>query len=409
MSVRLRVLWAFGWIALGHSPVHASTGLHHGAGSPAASSRPRLRELGIVIGDHPPGLLNALTDVPGVMVGHTTVVRGEGRLVPGQGPVRTGVTAVLPRLDPWHRKLPAAVQVLNGNGEMTGTHWIKESGWLETPVVLTDTLSVGKVVDGVVDWMGRRFPGMGRDEDVVLPVVAECDDGFLNDQLGRHVTSAHVAAALDGARGGPVPEGSVGAGTGMVSYGFKGGIGTASRVVTVGGRRHTVGALVNTNMGRRHELTVAGVRVGQAIRDLMPVRRPSEGSIIVVLATDAPLESHQLERLARRAMLGIARTGAPAHHSSGDLILAFSTGLEIPLEVPDPPLLSFSVLHPAAVDLLFMPAVEAVEEAILNALCKANTMVGRDGHVAHALPVDRLLKLLKHSVHVHLPSKGISN
>jgi D-aminopeptidase len=365
-----------------------------GVAAPEAP-RARLRDLGIVIGDHPTGPFNALTDVPGVTVGHVTLVRGEGRLLPGKGPVRTGITAILPRPDPWHRKLPAAVDVLNGNGEMTGTHWIRESGWLETPIVLTDTLSVGKVTDGVVDWMAAHFPGMGRDEDVVLPVVAECDDGFLNDQLGRHVTAADVAAALDGARGAPVQEGAVGAGTGMMSYGFKGGIGTASRVATLGSVRFTVGALVNTNMGRRPELTVSGVRVGKAIRDLMPVRRPSEGSIIVVLATDAPMDAQQLQRLARRATLGIARTGAPAHHSSGDLVLAFSTGTEIPMELPDPPLLRVERLHSAAADALFMPAVEAVEEAILNALCMARTTTGRDGHLAHALPLDRLVALVK--------------
>ncbi|MEB3237114.1 MAG: P1 family peptidase [Candidatus Sericytochromatia bacterium] len=362
--------------------------------TPSEAPRARLRDLGIVIGSHPTGPFNALTDVPGVLVGHVTLVRGEGRLVPGKGPVRTGITAIMPRPDPWHRKLPAAVDVLNGNGEMTGTHWIRESGWLETPIVLTDTLSVGKVTDGVVDWMARRFPGMGRDEDVVLPVVAECDDGFLNDQLGRHATSADVAAALDGAKGGPVAEGAVGAGTGMMSYGFKGGIGTASRVASLGSVRYTVGALVNTNMGRRPELTVAGIAVGKAIRDLMPVRRPSEGSIIVVLATDAPMDAQQLQRLARRATLGIARTGAPAHHSSGDLVLAFSTGTEIPMDMPDPPLLKVERLHPAAADALFMPAVEAVEEAILNALCMAKTTRGRDGHLAHALPLDRLVTLV---------------
>ncbi|HEY9856735.1 MAG TPA: P1 family peptidase, partial [Stenomitos sp.] len=296
----------------------------------AEAPRMRLRELGIALGQYPTGRWNAITDVAGVKVGQVTLNRGSGKLVPGKGPVRTGVTAIVPRDDVWHKKVYANGFVLNGNGEMTGLSWINEAGWLETPIVLTDTLSVGKVSDAVVSWMIKRVPDMGIKDDVVLPVVAECDDSFLNDQQGRHVQASDVIQAIEGAKSGPVAEGAVGAGTGMVSYRFKGGIGTASRVLPKEAGGYTVGVLVNCNMGARTDLRIDGVPVGREISDLMPVRKPGEGSIIAVVATDAPVLPDQLQRLAKRAALGLARTGSTARHSSGDFMLAFSTAAEVP-------------------------------------------------------------------------------
>jgi D-aminopeptidase len=291
----------------------------------AEPPRARLRDLGIAIGRFPTGAWNAITDVPGVTVGHVTLNRGLGPLKPGEGPVRTGVTAIVPRADVWNKKCFAGSFTLNGNGELTATNWVAESGWLETPILLTDTLSVGKVSNGVVSWMAKHYPDMGIEDDVVLPTVGECDDSFLNDQRGRHVSEADAIAAIETAKTGPVAEGTVGAGTGMVSYRFKGGIGTSSRKLTADLGGYTVGVLANCNMGAREDLLIDGVPVGREITDLMPKRKPSEGSIIIVVATDAPLLPHQLQRLAKRSAMGLARTGSIASHGSGDFILAFST------------------------------------------------------------------------------------
>ncbi|MEB3220948.1 MAG: P1 family peptidase [Candidatus Sericytochromatia bacterium] len=362
--------------------------------TPRPEPRVRLRDLGVRIGQLPPGRWNAITDVAGVKVGHTTLVSGEGPLRVGVGPVRTGVTAIVPRDDVWRQKVFASGVVINGNGLLTALDWIKEAGCLETPIVLTDTLSVGRVSDAVVTWMMRRYPAMGIDDDVVLPCVGECDDGFLNDQRGRHVQEPHVLAALDGARSGPVEEGGVGAGTGMVAYRFKAGIGTASRVLPKARGGWTVGVLVNANMGRREDLRIAGVPVGERIQDLMPRRKPGEGSIIVVVATDAPLLPHQLERVARRAILGIGRTGSVVAHSSGDFAVAFSTAAVVPhvAEALTMPLAAVNNVHLTP---LFAATVEATEEAIGNALTMASTTTGRDGHLVHALPLDRVRRLLE--------------
>lgn len=362
-------------------------------------TRSRARELGIVIGTYASGRLNAITDVAGVKVGHTTLISGEGPLKPGLGPVRTGVTVVIPRDDVWHKKVPAGSFVLNGTGEMTGLAWVSEAGFLEYPIALTNTLNVPRVANGLMTWMIGHYPEIGITDDTLTPVVAECDDGRLNDIQGRHVSEADVVAALNGATSGPVKEGTVGAGTGMVSYGFKGGIGSASRKLPDKEGGYTVGVLVNANHGRRPELIVAGVPVGRiydasssaAATAVQPGQ--SEGSIIIVVATDAPLDSRQLTRLAKRAALGLARTGSTARHGSGDFILAFSTANIIP-HYPADPTFSLTHLADAHINPVITATVEATEEAILNALTMATTVVGRDGYKAEAISLERLREIL---------------
>jgi len=366
-----------------------------------AESRSRIRELGVTIGRYQPGPVNAITDVAGVRVGHVTRIEGSGALKPGVGPVRTGVTVIIPRDDVWHRKVPAGAFVLNGTGEMTGLAWIAESGFLEYPIALTNTLNIPRVANGVMSWMIRQYPGIGVTDDTLTPVVAECDDGRLNDIQGRHVSESDVIRALDQASSGPVAEGAVGAGTGMVSYGFKGGIGSASRRLTTEEGGYTVGVLVNANHGRREELTVAGVPVGKlyqsqpaAMSRTDDATEQSEGSIIVILATDAPLDSRQLTRLAKRAAIGLARTGSTVRHGSGDFMLAFSTGNTIP-HYPSQPTFTMTHLADTHINALFGATVEATEEAILNALTMATTMVGRDDRRVEAIALDRLQTLLK--------------
>ncbi len=354
----------------------------------------RLRDLGIVIGQYPPGLLNAITDVAGVKVGHTTLIQGEGPLKPGHGPVRTGVTVVIPRDDVWHQKVPAGSFVLNGTGEMTGLAWLAESGFLEYPIALTNTLNIPRVANGVMSWMITQYPEIGISDDTLTPVVAECDDGRLNDIQGRHVSEQDVMAALNGARDGPVKEGTVGAGTGMVSYGFKGGIGTSSRKMSENEGGYTIGVLVNANHGRRPELVVAGVPVGKLYEPPQQMSHgftpgQSEGSIIVVIATDAPLDSRQLTRLAKRAALGLARTGSTARHGSGDFMLAFSTANIIP-HYPKAPTYNLTHLADTYLNPLITATVEATEEAILNALTAATTVIGRDGYQVEAIDLGRL-------------------
>jgi D-aminopeptidase len=380
----------------------------------AAAARHRIRDLGIVIGEMPPGPLNAITDVPGVRVGHVTIVKGDGRLRPGEGPARTGVTAILPHGgDLWRDKVPAATWVLNGTGEMTGSIWINTQGALEVPILLTNTMNIGRVMDGVVQYMLTRYPDIGIGDDVVAPTVAECDDSFLNDARGLHVSAADTVRAIEEATDGPVAEGAVGAGTGMMSYQFKGGIGTASRHLPPWDGAWTVGVLVNANMGRRRDFTVAGVPVGREITDLMP-GEPSaaagggastggaaagggaapDGSIIIVVATDAPLDHLKLQRLAARAAVGLARTGTIVNHGSGDIVLAFSTGNRVP-HYPKPLTYTLTVVADDHLDPLFRACEEATEESILNALAMATTTVGRDGNTAHALPLDRLVAIMK--------------
>ncbi len=378
--------------------------------SPVTETRPHVQDLGIKIGQYESGEWNAITDVPGVKVGHVTIHEGEGDLSPGHGPVRTGVTVIIPRDDVWHHKVPAGAFVLNGTGEMTGLAWIAESGFLEYPIALTNTLNVPRVADGVMNWMIKQYPGIGITDDTLTPVVAECDDSRLNDSQGRHVSPEEVVQALEGAASGPVQEGSVGAGTGMVSYQFKGGIGTASRILPPEKGGYRVGVLVNANHGRRHEFTMAGVPVGRlyknnfakaeptaapslALKTFQSQKRQDSGSIIIIVATDAPLDARQLDRLSRRASIGLARTGSISHHGSGDFVLAFSTGNSIPHYPKDP---TFIMTHLADTHLnpLFQATVEATEEAILNALLQAITVTGRDGRRFEAISIRELRAVL---------------
>ena len=370
------------------------------------ADKPRARDLGIPF-EGAPGKHNAITDVAGVTVGHVTLIEGEGPLVVGKGPVRTGVTAILPRGRTWNPVF-AGWYALNGNGEMTGTTWVEESGFLEGPVMITNTHSVGVVRDAVVEWEHRNdiYEPLPEYPDVfwALPIVAETYDGDLNDINGFHVKKEHAFEALDTASGGSVAEGNVGGGTGMVTHQFKGGIGTASRVVETGGGVYTLGALVQSNYGLRKGLTIAGVPVGKEISDLMPGdsrpapgdargQRQETGSIIVVVATDAPLLPHQLKRLARRVPIGIARVGGYGGNGSGDIFIAFSTanpGVGLREGNKQVEMLPNDYISP-----LFEATAEAVEEAIVNALVAAETMVGRDGNTVHALPHDRLQAVMK--------------
>ncbi len=357
-----------------------------------SADKPRARALGVPF-DGTPGPLDAITDVPGVVVGHATIIRGDGPLKVGRGPVRTGVTAILPRgagsdSDPvfagWFSQ--------NGNGEMTGTTWVEESGFLEGPVMITNTHSVGVVRDEVIAWRVRRGGADTTGYWWSLPVVAETWDGELNDVNGFHVKPAHVDEALSSARGGAVPEGNVGGGTGMVCYGFKGGIGTASRRLAAERGGYTVGVLVQCNCGRKKDLLIAGVPVGREIQG-EGTRDDDSGSIIIVVATDAPLLPHQLKRLTRRATMGLARTGSSSGNGSGDIFIAFSTanpgagGAEKAVPV--------MMLPNDSMNPVFQATVEATEEAIVNAMVAAETMTGANGVTVRALPHDGLRKALE--------------
>lgn len=360
--------------------------------------RVRARDLGIAIGSMVPGPLNAITDVAGVLVGHSTIVRGEGALKLGEGPVRTGVTAVLPRKDIWFNAVFGATHTLNGDGEMTGIHWIRDLETVAHPILITNTASVGTVHEAAIAYINERHPGRSWG---FLPIVAETWDGRLNDIRGLHVKRQHVFEALDSAAAGPVAEGNVGGGTGMVAYGFKGGIGTASRRPTADEGSYTVGVLVQANFGTRDQLLIQGVPVGRELAKVgLPEVRTAglpnldhEGSIIVVIATDAPLSSRQLERVARRAALGLARTGSSSGNTSGDIFLAFSTGNVVPQE-NSPKVLEARLLSTDGMNPIFRAVVEATEEAVVNALMKAETMTGANGNTVHALPYDRLAEAM---------------
>jgi D-aminopeptidase len=352
-------------------------------------------------GFYPVGPLDGITDVPGVMVSHLTKVEGDA--------VRTGATAVLPNGNPWIHKVAAYALAFNGNGEMTGAHWINEAGYLEEPVVLTDTMDVGRADDGVVSWDVEHHPQMGRSDDVPLPVVMECDDGFLNDIAARAVTAADVKQMLDAARPGQFARGSVGAGTGMTAFSFKGGIGSASRVLPKDLGGYTVGVLVNDNTSggnTRRNLTIDGVHVGEAMqheyRPMVPKHtalrgRNAYGSIDIVIATNAPLDSRQLHAVALRAGMGMARTGLYSSVGSGDLFVAFSTA-EVFEQTS-----GFTIETPQArivededtLNGLYLATVEATEEAIYNALFDNKTMIGRNGATVYALPADRVMQMLR--------------
>ncbi len=379
-----------------------------------AQTGTRARDLGIPL-DGSPGRWNAITDVAGVEVGATTLIRGSGRLVVGRGPVRTGVTAIFPRGRTGSDSVFAAWFTLNGTGEMTGTAWVEESGRLDTPILITNTHSVGVVRDATIAWMTRHRAGFLW----ALPVVAETWDGVLNDAEGFHVRPEHALAALDGARSGPVPEGNVGGGTGMNCHGFKGGTGTASRVLDSKSGGYTIGVLVQCNYGQRRRLSIAWVPVGLEIADLVrcyagreppsrawlsalepcagaaPAPLPDEGmgSIIIVVATDAPLLPHQLERVAKRASLGVGRMGGLGENSSGDIFLAFSTAN--PGAAADTGLATVTMLPNDRINPVFEATVEATEEAIINAMLAAKTMTGADSVRSYALPHDRLRAVLR--------------
>jgi D-aminopeptidase len=343
--------------------------------------RARARDIGINIGIYETGRHNAITDVAGVKVGHVTLNSG--------GSVRTGVTAVIPRDDIWLKKLFAASYIINGNGEATGIAWINEAGWIEAPIMLTNTLSVGRVHDGVVQYMIKRYP----DDYVVLPIVAECYDGMLNDIGGLHVAAEHAIAAIETATDGPVAEGCVGAGTGMRCYEFKAGIGTASRVLLEEQGGYTVGVLVNANGGRRAQLRIDGVPVGQEITELKPEWHRG-GSFIIVVATNAPLVHRQLLHLAKRAASGLARTGTPSMCSSGEFVLAFSTANTIPRKT-DTGAFPIKMLSNDRMDPLYQAVIEATEEAVINAMTAAVTTVGKDGNTIHSIPLTRLQEIMR--------------
>lgn len=372
-------------------------------GFPEPPHRPRARDIGIVIGTMNTGSRNAITDVPGVQVGQATVWFGDGPLVPGGGPARTGVTVIRPHPGNLYlEKVPAAIEVINGFGKATGSAQVDELGTIETPIALTSTLCTGRVADALITDAIRSTPEIGITTSTVNPVVGECADSYLNDMQGRHVREEHVLQALAAASSGAVEEGSVGAGTGMSAFGFKGGIGTSSRIVNqdVGG--WTVGVLVLANFGAKRQLIIDGVPVGRMLDDRAQVE-PERGSIMMVVATDAPLLDRGLRRLARRTTFGLARTGSMGGHGSGDIAIAFSTHSEVRVPHYAPavtvPATLLSENGPGAdgrpIDALFQATIEATEEAILNALFRATTVTGRDGHVRYALPVERVADLLR--------------
>lgn len=373
-----------------------------------AQQKPRARDLGVPF-DGTPGQINAITDVQGVEVGEKTLISGEGKLVVGKGPVRTGVTAILPRGRQSQDPVFAGWFTENGNGEMTGTTWVEESGFLEGPVMITNTHSVGTVRDAVIAW--RIQHGFTGEYPWSLPVVAETYDGYLNDIDGFHVTADDAFAALDSARSGPVAEGNIGGGTGMICNEFKGGIGTSSRKLAQKDGGYTVGVLVQCNYGVRPELRIAGVPVGREIRDGLvwsvensmvappfseqPRGKGGQemGSIIVVVATDAPLIPTQLKRLAKRATLGLGRDGSISGNGSGDIFIAFSTANPHAADPSGPR--KIEMLPNDNLDPLFEVTIEATEEAVINAMVAAETMTGIDGHKVIALPHDRLREVLK--------------
>jgi len=365
--------------------------------SQGAAAVQRARDLGTTFGSLPTGPQNAITDVVGVRVGQTTIRRGQGPLVRGVGPIRTGVTAILPPGDdPFALKFPAAAEIFNGYGKTIGLVQMAELGQLETPILLTNTLNVGRVADALVGWMVERHPAIGVTTGTVNPIVAECNDGFLNDIGGRHVGAAETRAALDNATDGAVSEGNLGAGTGMSCYGWAGGIGTASRRLPHPETPWTLGTLVLANFGRADDLLIAGVPVGRELAHAESGVTRERGSIIVVVATDAPLDARQLGRIARRVPLGLARTGSHGGHGSGDVAIAFSTANPIPHE-PTAPTRQVTLLdegHPI-IDELFRAVVETTEEAVINALYAAQPTDGRDNHRRAALPHDEVRRILR--------------
>ncbi len=377
-------------------------------------TRPRARDLGIRVGRLDPGPFNAITDVPGVAVGHTTLIAGAGPLVPGKGPVRTGVTAIRPHDgDLFLEKVTGTVLRINGFGEVTNSEQVHEMGFIEGPIMVTNTFNVPRVADAVIDWSLARSNAQGIDTWGISPIVAETSDLWLNDIRGRHVNREHVFHAIDTAAGGAVEEGAVGGGTGMICYDFKGGIGTASRRLPKSLGGYTVGVLVQTNFGWRPQLMIDGVPIGRDLQEYPP-RRPAVetparvvdgGSVIVVLGTDAPCTYRQLNRLAVRAIDGLARTGSHTGNTSGDFVIAFSTTRR-KKHHPEGLTYTFEQIVEAGdlINQLFWSVVEATEEAVLNSLFKADTMVGRDDRVIAGLPIEETVDLMRrYGRQVHLP------
>jgi D-aminopeptidase len=357
------------------------------------TQRGRARELGLHLGLLDPGPLNAITDVTGVRVGHCTVVHGDPPGGFGKGPARTGVTAIWPGDGILRGSVPAGKHLLNGTGEMTGLEEVHELGAIQTPIVLTNTMSVGLAYDATARYMIERYPEKLAGGQVLIPVAAECNDGHLNDAHGMHVKHEHVYAALDAMSDGPVAEGCVGSGTGMICFGFKGGIGTSSRKLSAEFGGYTIGVLVMTNFGERPFLNIAGTPVGQRYphpgTSGAPFDDPDDGSCIVVIATDAPLTSWQLSRVAQRGGLGLARVGSFSGNGSGDIILAFSTAYALPESAPS---YTVTLVSDAGIDPIFAAAVEATEEAIVNSLCMAETTTGLLGRTVEAVPLDWIAK-----------------
>lgn len=361
------------------------------------STRMRLRQLSMRIGQYQTGRFNAITDVPGVLVGHTTLIKGSGALRVGEGPVRTGVTAILPNANIFNNRVVGSSFILNGAGEVSGLTQIMEWGLIETPILLTNTLSMGTCSEAVVKFMLKKYPGIGVEHDVVIPIVGECDDSWLNDIGGRHVKDTHVFAAIEGAASGPVAEGNVGGGTGMITGDFKGGIGTSSRRLPQHEGGYTVGVIVMSNFGTMSELRFDGMPIGARLEpDFRNYRKRanSYGSIIAVVATNAPLSAHQLGRLCKRAALGIGRVGSYASHQSGEIVVGFSTANSVPRQTRKM-VYRMKVLLDQIIDPLYRATIEATEEAILNALCMAETMEGHSGNVAYAIPLDRVRSIAR--------------
>jgi D-aminopeptidase len=362
-----------------------------------AEPRVRARDLGLPLGRFKPGKFNAITDVEGVLVGHSTIVRGGGPLRAGQGPVRTGVTAILPNKgNIFMERVIGGGFVLNGAGEISGMTQVMEWGLVETPIMLTNTMSVGAVADGVARYMIERYPGIGDEHDVIIPVVGECDDSWLNDIAGRHVKEANVLEAIRTATDGPVAEGSVGGGTGMITCDFKGGIGTSSRKLPEIHGGYVLGVLVMSNFGKMHNLRVGGMPVGEVLAEKfrgLPKRGQTYGSIIAVVATDAPLLSHQMNRLCKRVALGIGRVGSYAAHGSGEMVVGFSTANLIPRRTQKM-VYRMKILLDQRLDPLYEAVMEATEEAILNSMCMARPMTGINDNYVPALPLEEVRRFV---------------
>lgn len=363
-----------------------------------AQKRARFRNFGFPIGEYSPGKWNAITDVPGVKVGHSTLIEGSGRRKPGNGPVRTGVTVILPNDDVYNKKVVSGGFILSGAGEVSGFTQVSEWGIIETPIALTNTLSVGRVSDSVIKWMAQRYPEIRDLQEVIIPVVGECDDSFLNDAVGLHIKPQHVFSALESAKGEAVEEGAVGAGTGMICCDFKGGIGTSSRIVPLGGVDYTVGVLVLSNFGLMEHLRMDGYPIGKVLASVQGTyhrRVNNYGSIIVVVGTDMPLTPLQINRVCRRAALGIGRVGSYGAHSSGEIIIGFSTANVVPRQPPEPRI-QFSMVVDNFLDYAYKAVIETTEEAILNSLTTAVDMEGAGGNKVPAINLQLTKGLLEH-------------